>query len=391
MKISHRKITAASANKKAGFVGFDKKKANASSNVEKVSETDDCISYVVSSDDDDDKEDIECKTLVRYKGFKLMPDEYGGGWNVFNQNSDLIQNHLFTEQDAKDYVDEYVGGIASSTVPSEHAGNSSTQSISGASFDAMSNDIINRHSDDVNPPEYEEAEAEQATSIFAFDVTVEVQPNTDWSIVEGDPLYHADILDENGITEEEMYDDFVFMLGSSVPAESGKYILKGTAKLVYEKAPLDDFFLLEPSLSSIRNLTVIRDGNVESATDVYSAENITAALTEGELDNAIENNKAFDLASFTEYKNLDDFGAVIAKDVQVGDVIEIDSAEEVNLGTVVKILSINDPDLMVSWSDFVFHCEIVNNDDTTTSSEGDLVDLHFLADEPVGYLLQSGI
>ena len=140
----------------------------------------------------------------------------------------------------------------------------------------------------------------------------------------------------------------------------------------------DGSYYIELSESAITDLETIRVGNIESSTD------IEAAMTEEDLDYAILNDKPFDLESFKKYKTPVDPNSILAGNVQVGDVIKISTNEQVNEGTVIRVLAINDP--AESWIDLAFKCEVVSDPGGMQGvSEGSILTLYYMPDEEVGY------
>lgn len=465
-----------------------KKKTDSASDVKKVAEDDNSITYVVSSED----ENIEGMSLVNYKNYKIIPDTSFGGWNIFNKDRDLVKRGLETELDAKDYIDgitkdinnstsvqsaidvsnidlealkheieegclEYLcgpkGGFKRPGEPREskwdmyaddmfvtevskidnrikvevraelsYSGMENmsdildhivkqydedayfdmvepgimeafigdddvygSEDIEASKFDRWNDDVIRRHSDDVDPPDYEEEEYEDASSEFPFEIEVVVDNEGEPKIVNSDPLYHADILYDEGITEDEMNDNFWDVVEWHIPAEEGKYKIKGNANLVYEIDPYSLTYHFAPRLSTITDVDVVKTGKFDSEA-VESSTDITSAMTEEDLDYAIENGKPFDIESFKKWKTPINPDNITAEKVEVGDVIKIDSAEEINNGTVVKVLSINDP--AESWIDYTFKCEVLEHDGRMQDVEvGSIVYLHFFADEEVGSLV----
>ena len=123
-------------------------------------------------------------------------------------------------------------------------------------------------------------------------------------------------------------------------------------------------------------------------------------MTEADLDQAILEGKPFDLASFKKYKSKAMSPDILTADkIEAGDIIAVtEDATEVNLGTVVKIISVNDSDHTVDWADYTFHVLLMKSPEkywnrginpyrNSTVQPGDEMDLHFDADDYVGPLV----
>ena len=254
--------------------------------------------------------------------------------------------------------------------------------INGATdITAVVEDDYYRDVEEVGPNYWEYGKDEsdyELSTTFSFEVEVTVDEEGQWDLTDGDPLYHADIYSREGVTESQMNIDFLDLIEWHIPADPGVYKLKGKAKMVYMPGLPDGNYYIELSESAITDLETIRVGNIESSTD------IKAAMTEEDLDYAILNDKPFDLESFKKYKTPVDPDAILAGNVQVGDIIEISTNEQVNEGTVVRVLAINDP--AESWIDLAFKCEVVSDPGGMQGvSEGSILTLYYMPDEEVGY------
>ena len=301
-------------------------------------------------------------------------------------NMSAVIDEIVSKYDPDAYFEQVEPGIMECWIWSldaeEIAGSEEIEGeedITAGKFDRYNDEVIRREEDRrLDPPEYDEPESlDPVSSTFAFDIEVEVDDNYIWKIVDGDPLYHADPLDDFGINENDMKASFEDLIEWHVPAEPGKYALKGKAKLVFSP-DIDGRYALDTQASAITDLETINTGKVESSTKVE------AAMTEEELDDAILNNKPFDLESFKKWKNPVDPDAVQAQEVKIGDVIDVEDASEVNLGTVVEVLAINDP--AESWIDYTFRCKVIEEDGGMQNIEpGSIIDLHFAEGEPIGY------
>ena len=240
-----------------------------------------------------------------------------------------------------------------------------------------------------NPDEldYEEEELEPLKMTFDFDVKVQVEENTDWNVIEGDLLDNAADYMDLGVPEETIKEDLEQMLVWHIPSAPGQYIINGSATLIYERDFWSDDvkYHFSPRESAVTDIDIIPAGKLESPTAVESSTKIEAAMTEEELNDAILDGRPFDLNDFKKYKSHLDPNEITADQVEVGDVISIQDASEVNLGTVVKVLAINDP--AENWIEYTFKCEVIEDPGKQTIQVGDEILLHFDGDEGVGYIV----
>lgn len=429
--------------KKPGFLNKLLKKKTNASNCTKVDETDDTISYVISSEDIEASVDLDSIDLNELKkeieegcieylcgpegGFSRPGTPKEDRWDinadeifvaevkredehiVIEVRAELsydgmdamadILNEIVKKYDPHAYFEQVEPGIMDcymwstdeidelDDIGSSEEIDEENIIINAAAKDEYNEKVIDREERRrLEPSDKDEIEDEDkaVNSQFAFDVEVTVDDDYNVDVTDGDPTYHADLLDDYGIDDEQMNEDFLGLLEWHIPADPGKYALKGKAKMVYEKSPYDEY-VFAGHLSNISDLDVTRIGKVESSTDV----DVTAAMTEEDLDDAILNNKPFDLESFKKWKNPINPDAILAQDVQVGDIIDIEEdASEVNLGTVVKILAINDP--AESWIDYTFRCEVIEHDGGMQDVEtGSIIELHFDENDPIGYLMEE--
>lgn len=240
-----------------------------------------------------------------------------------------------------------------------------------------------------NPDEfdYEEEDLPPLEMKFDFDVKVQVEDNTDWNVIEGDLLDTAEDYIGLGVPEETIREDLEQMLVWHVPSAPGQYIIKGSVTLMYERDFWSDDvkYHFNAKESAITDVNMIPAGKVDSSTEIESSTKIEAAMTEEELDDAILDGRPFDLNDFKKYKSPLDPDEITADQLEVGDVISIQDASEVNLGTVVKILAINDP--AENWIEYTFKCEVIEDPGKQSITVGDEVLLHFDGDEGVGYIV----
>lgn len=106
---------------------------------------------------------------------------------------------------------------------------------------------------------------------------------------------------------------------------------------------------------------------------------VEASMAPEEVEDAIMNNRPFDLDSFRKYRGYDkyveDNNIVQAQDVQVGKVYKnTEDASEMNLGDEFKVLSINHTP--GGYWEYTFHVKDLTN--------GMELDLHYWADDYVG-------
>lgn len=86
---------------RSGLFGKRKKKGLFSGECTEVSQDDENIEYVVSSDD----EPIEGMSLINYKDFKILPNSHQFCWDVFNDDMELIETGFPTESEARKFID----------------------------------------------------------------------------------------------------------------------------------------------------------------------------------------------------------------------------------------------------------------------------------------------
>lgn len=220
---------------------------------------------------------------------------------------------------------------------------------------------------------------------FEFDIDIRdglftVMPDTDDHY--NDPLNDTSDYVEDGLEPGQLKQDFLELIYTVLPEGlDGKYNVVGQAHIVYDYDSTEGWYDFDPASSTI-------SGFGYSPVGITAATDDPVAMTEEDLDYAIENGKPFDIGSFKKYKTYTDPDAIVADKVEVGDVISIDeSADQVDLGTIVKVLAINDP--AEKWIEYTFRCEVIQNpsDSRQTVQVGDTIDLYFYEDEPVGHLI----
>lgn len=363
-----------------------------------VSEDEDSINYVVS-DTETDSEPVEASEdfVVDYK----IPDDPEF---IKKEEQKRIARETADEDDAYD---------------AEHK-----EGIYAADDDAELDDYLD--DDDkfferrkYNDTDFDEEAAEKVKyddeymNISLSDALVTVEPDTSWKL-ENEELIKAYATDD--IPFDRLMEDFEFVFAWAVPSAPGRYEITADVSLLY-KAHTDwdgsvyyEFDAKDSKVYPIdtkpagRDFDEPVDETIEESTNIETSEEpaeVTASMTEAELDDALLNGKPFDLATFKKYKTNAEDDAVTADEVVVGDVIAVtEDASETNLGTVVKILSINDPDRVVDWASYTFHVQLLESPEQywhngldpyrdVELQPGDEMDLHFDADDYVGLRIQT--
>ena len=340
--------------------------------------------YIVEVKDEpyDNRIEVEVRAELSYSGMMKMS---------------TVLDRIIAKYDSDAYFEMVEPGIMDAYIYGNDPIEGATK-VEGGSYDAIqrhNEEVVNHYENSrVNPPEYEDEDEDEdvldpITLDFDFDVKIRVYEDTDWEVTEGNLLSDADSYDDMGVSDDTLEEDLVQMLTWHIPADEGEFNLKGKAHIVYEP----DWYALSPRYtfdskrSKVTDVVVSPAGKVESSTAVKAAQDIQAVMTEEDLDYAIENGKPFDLESFRKWKMPPvPEGTIYAKDVKVGDIISVEEdASEVNLGTTVEILAINDP--AESWIEYTFKCKIVSDPGGQQLTAGDEIDLHFDGDEPIGPLV----
>lgn len=243
----------------------------------------------------------------------------------------------------------------------------------------------------LDPPELEqEDDVEDVVIDFDFDTIVTVKPDTDWSITDESFFDGIEDYSDVGVDLEKIQENFEDLLEWNIPSRAGNYSIKGSAHLVYTRDYEGVFGLVTNFDFANSMITDFEIKNAGKLDEVESTTKIQAAMTEEELDDAILEGRPFDINDFKKYKLQTAEGSITGEEVEVGDTIIVDEdASEVDLGTVVKVLAINDPG--EDWIDYTFKCEVVSNPERNDSNQslkpGDIINLHFDADEPIGTLV----
>lgn len=340
--------------------------------------------YVVEVSKTEDYIEIEVRAELDYDGMSAMAE-------VLDKIIEKYDPDAYFEQAEPGIIDAYIHNNTDSI-------NSSTQvtAMTRDELDRWNEGALSRARDRwLEPDDMEEyIPLEDLVSEFDFDIKVEVYEDDGrwYYVADSDPLEDAQLLEDKGVSYDAMLDDFNLMVEWYIPGDAGTYSIKGHAKLVYSTGSDiidDEKYDINFGESSITDIDTrpIRKNEVGASSKHSRKSNIQAAMTEEELNQAIEEGEPFDLESFKEYK-VDPYmeDSIQAQDVKVGDVIEIqEDASEVNLGTVVEILSINDP--AEDWIDYTFQCEVVKDPGGMAGiSKGSKITLHFDKDEYLGPL-----
>lgn len=350
------------------------------SKVTKVSEDNDSIEYIVASEDDKKAEDfVDCRPL----------------------NDDVVERDMkkWSQMELDDEADAYDR--------EHHEGKYEDIEAATNDYDAI-DDLREKTylNPDYDMPSYNDSDSEiderEKEIIVEIPVNTIVDVADDTTVTLEDNSFLENYVPD-GVDLNDFIEDFELLFLWAVPSTAGRYKIDADAKLTYV---LDgDYY----NIDTIRSVVVPKDiqpaGKFDNPEDkdfvdtVESSTEVTAAsepmMTEADLDDAILKGKPFDLASFKKYK-LPELGEDIltADKIDVDDIIKItESSEEVNIGTIVKILSINDPG--EDWIDYTFHVQLLESPEFegrdpyyhSSLQPGDEMDLHFFADEYVGPLV----
>ena len=322
---------------------------------------------------------------------------YDGMENLAQELDPIVQEY---DEDA--YFEQEEPGIMSAYI-SSYAIAASTE-IEGAVGDAWGVDVDSARDQyldpdyDSNPYAIDEREDDKLYSdepipdeeiVIEFNGDVDVDDDGDWTF-EDESFLEPLKVKYGSIDSSTFVEDFYNLLAWGVPDKKGKYLADGKVILTYRVTKDGDGienYSYVPEESKIVDINIQPNGKIESSTQVKAS-----LMTEEDLDYAILNDKPFDIESFRKYKMpKPDPDTLRADQIEVGDIIEVtEDASEVNLGTQVKILAINDPG--ENWIDYTFHVELLDKpgrkiSDETVLQAGDEIDIHFDADEYVGKLV----
>lgn len=225
-----------------------------------------------------------------------------------------------------------------------------------------------------DPEDIDDVEVE-----FPFEFDIESDEDAEYiDLIDPSEFFdRGDSYEDQYIADDILYQDVVDTLARYLPETVGKFHVSGTAFITYSYS--DEFYVKDSHIDNFE-CSPIEDA-IEGTTNIRRA-----TLTEDELNSAILEGRPFDIASFKETMDKADPQVIRADQVEVGDTIDVEcDASEVNLGTVVKVVAINDPE--EDWIDFTFHCRVVENPGGQSIKVGDIIDLHFDADEKIGYIV----
>lgn len=224
---------------------------------------------------------------------------------------------------------------------------------------------------------------------FDFNTQVEVKENNDWEEIDGEgveSILESAEVDDNFIDPTYFEECAGDLLAWSIPAEPGVYTIKGNMDIEFN---LDEvlsggtpLYTCDFKHSKVTDVEAIKESKtVESSTDVE------ATMTYEETEDAILNDKPFDIDSFKAYTGDTGEGQVKASQLEVGDTFSISNADIVDYGTILKVLSINDP--ADPGFDYTFHCQILQLPERSfmTLQPGDTVDIWYDADEYAGTII----
>lgn len=290
---------------------------------------------------------------------------------------------------------------------------------------ATEEDAFNELDRDLFNPPYpddEEDELEDIELDFNVDIHIDVKDDGDWEESIGEENLSDEIdFDDSLIDSDQLEEDLRDILVWSIPYNPGKYHLMCHVYLKY-RPELNYFgeykYALDSKDSKVTDVEITNEGtlsdsdneiieemtevdDVESSEDVEEEEDkeeieastsqqpVKAGMTDEDVEDAILNGRPFDLESFNRFSGQDNHeGELLASDIEVGDIFQINNSDIVDYGTILKVLSINDPEIADPYFDYTFRCEVVEPADEKSSSEvGDIREISFDKDEYVGKLI----
>jgi len=351
---------------------------------------DDYFVLEVTKDSIDNEDCIKCEVRAElgFDGFMRLTEEF--------------LDPIVKKYDKDSYFDMVDGGIAEAYIVNAN------RPIEGASDDSAAIDKLRESylnsEDDAETANVADVTPEDIIIEIPVDAAVNVEEDTAWKLE--DASFLEDYVTDD-ISLDKLAEDFQDVLAWAVPAEAGKYNIKADVTLVYTASPAlyeGYSYFLNPKESKVTPSSVEPASKIEESTKVQEGQEVTAAsepmMTEADLDQAILEGKPFDLASFKKYKSKAMSPDILTADkIEAGDIIAVtEDATEVNLGTVVKIISVNDSDHTVDWADYTFHVLLMESPEkywnrgldpyrNSTLQPGDEMDLHFDADDYVGPLV----
>lgn len=336
--------------------------------------------YIVEVDREDDHIKVEVRAELDFDGMMNMSE---------------ILDEIIRSYDPDAYFDFDQPGIMDAYIYDNSIQSSTDVNAS------REDDIFNERDKYLtNPPQDDYEEEEDLPDIdidYDLDFFVNVDSEGEWSESTEDENNSEEIdFPEDALKDEQVEEDSQDLLIWNIPSEAGKYHIKGHVHLVY-KSELNYFgepkYVCDMKQSKITDLEVTPAGKFEGkvedeTTDVESSTKVEAAMTDADVEDAILNGRPFDLESFKRFSGEDHEGELLAEQLEVGDTFKINNSEIVDYGTILKVLSINDPDFADPNFDFTFHCEVVEPADERSSSKvGDIQDIWFDNGEYVGTII----
>lgn len=351
---------------------------------------DDYFVLEVTKDSIDNEDCIKCEVRAElgFDGFMRLTEEF--------------LDPIVKKYDNDSYFDMVDGGIAEAYIVNAN------RPIEGASDDSAAIDKLRESylnsEDDAETANVADVTPEDIIIDIPVNTVVNVEEDTAWKLE--DASFLEDYVTDD-ISLDKLAEDFQDVLAWAVPAEAGKYNIKADVTLVYTASPAlyeGYSYFLNPKESKVTPSSVEPASKIEESTKIQEGQEVTAAsepmMTEADLNRAILEGKPFDLASFKKYKSKAMSPDILTADkIEAGDIIAVtEDATEVNLGTVVKIISINDPVFAVDWADYTFHVLLMESPEkywnrgldpyrNSTLQPGDEMNLHFDADDYVGPLV----
>ena len=319
------------------------------------------------------------------------------GYDSMIKMSEIL-DRIVEQYDPDAYFDIVTSGIMEAYIYDKSYIYNSTV-IEGGPNDSWNEKMLREHeAATINPPEddedYEDDNREDLDVDFDLDFYINVFEDGDWSESEDDENNSEEIVtDEMGtLSTEQVEEDTADLLTWNIPANPGKYHIKGHVHLVY-KPTVNNFgdpaYEAEMKYSKVTDIEVTLAGKVDEPEEVESStEVVEAAMSNEDVEYAILNDKPFDLDSFKNYIGENHEGEIRADQLEVGDIFRTNSAEVVDYGTVLKVLGINEPGVADDYFDYTLRCEVVEPaSDRSSSKAGDEVSIWYDADEYVGELI----
>lgn len=329
--------------------------------------------YIVEVEKNSDNIKVEVRAELDFDGMMNMSE---------------ILDDIIRKYDPDAYFDMEEPGIMDAYIEKNSVNGSTNIEAS------REDDIFREHDAEFAYPEEDYDDDEEMKNIdvdYNFDFVVDVDEEGNWKEDEtAENRSEYPDFPEDTLTEDQVDEDSEDIMVWSIPSEAGKYRIKGHMHLEY-RPEMNSFgeyrYACNAKNSKVTDLEVVPAGNheeVESSTEV-----VEAAMSSEQVEDAILNDKPFDLDSFIEYTGEDHEGEIKAEQLEVGDVFKINNSDIIDYGTVVKVLGINEPELADEAFDYTFRCVIEELPENTlmTKGVGDEVELWFDGPEYVGTLI----